>query len=163
MDAIKDRFVATNMANVWPAKPMHRYFPAAAHTGISEEEGFDLEAMLTNHRRVSSRLREFPAEQVVPEKAVPSTGTFQVLKGVSSYGGQLHCIRSAQAQGQHRLAIRLTSRGLRRQRKLPRQVRKAVIPHILEMLNLRSLSLIAVGECGEAWRCIRLMSKLWPR
>lgn len=164
MDAIKDRFVAQNMANVWPARRLQQYFPRAAmHRGISEEAALDMEALLTTSRRVSGQWSEFSSERSVVDKAVSSSAPFQVLKGVSSYSGQLQCVRSAQAKGQHRLAIRLTSRALRRQRKLPRPVRKALLPHILELLNLRSLSLIAVGECGEAWRCISLMSKLWQR
>lgn len=82
-------------------------------------------------------------------------------KVIEEYDFQVRRVRRAQARGDHARAIRLTTRALRLIREQPKYRRGSLKRQAQELLNLRSVSLIAVGECGEAWRCITLMSKLW--
>ena len=82
-------------------------------------------------------------------------------KVIEEYNFQVRRVRRAQVRGDHARAIRLTTRALRLIREQPKYRRASLKRQIQELLNLRSVSLIAVGECGEAWRCITLMSKLW--
>jgi len=82
-------------------------------------------------------------------------------KVMEEFAEQVRRVRGAQKRGDHLLAIKLTTRALRLIREQPRYRRGALNRQTQELLNLRSVSLIALGECGEAWRCITLMSKLW--
>lgn len=82
-------------------------------------------------------------------------------KVMEEYDFQVRRVRRAQSRGKHSHAIRLTTRALRLIREQPKYRRSSLKRQTQELLNLRSVSLIAVGECGEAWRCITLMSKLW--
>ncbi len=165
MDATKDRFVAQNMASIWPAKPLQDHFvpSSALQREAFRQNALNVPKLINTSTKKDNTWKKFKGSAKTVKQAPDQSGPYKVLQGVGSYGDQLRCVRIAQQKGRHQLAIRLTSRALRRQRKLPRQVRKALMPQIIELLNLRSLSLIAVGECGEAWRCISLMSRLWPR
>jgi len=75
----------------------------------------------------------------------------------------IKAIRSAQLDLDHAEAIKHSAFALQEVRQIPSEQRSAYQLHILELLNLRSISLIAVGEIGSAWRCIRLMAKLWTK
>lgn len=91
----------------------------------------------------------------------PSVQLRPSSKVMEEYDFQVRRVRRAQARGEHARAIRFTTRALRLIREQPKYRRGSLKRQAQELLNLRSVSLIAVGECGEAWRCITLMSKLW--
>lgn len=91
----------------------------------------------------------------------PSVQLRPSSKVIEEYEFQVRRVRRAQVRGDHGRAIRLTTRALRLIREQPKYRRSSLKRQTQELLNLRSVSLIAVGECGEAWRCITLMSKLW--
>lgn len=92
------------------------------------------------------------APRIRPSKAV-----------LDAYTKHVQNIRAAQGKGKHASAIEMTTRALRLIRSQPKMQRKAMLQQVQELLNLRCLSMIAVGEAGEAWRCVSLMAKLWPR
>lgn len=105
--------------------------------------------------------REQDAEALLDSGFIKAEPVRPSSKVMAEFMVHVHRVRRAQHRGDHQKAIRLTARALRAIRAQPRYRRSALNRQTQELLNLRSISLIAVGECGEAWRCISLMAKLW--
>ncbi len=127
------------------------------------------ELMSLGRKQVAAALVSKIIAKPVLVKAPTSTpnkskGAFRLSRRVlEEYMHHVKRVRLAQQKDRHSYAIRLTTEALQQIRQQSRVHRRALNKQTQELLNLRSLSLIALGECGEAWRCIALMSRLWAK
>jgi|GEM_PF-3262656 len=164
MEVVEEQLVKKGKPTVRVAKPLQACFKTK-HDAEQEWRGYDAEIMpgflidggvLAPEQRAEEQKVSAVQDAVAVCNRLPR-------KVVEEYVLYARRVRSAQRRGKHVYAIKLTTHALRLLRQRPKIQRNALNHLTLELLNLRSVSLIAVGECGEAWRCINLMAKLWEK